>query len=213
MSCFDLLRTLKPALRRPASSSTDCHQARQTAVTRPKSQSMRWFFIVLAFSVSATAWAAGKNVAMVGTDTYAFNEDTKLPIDPVWVRTFTKTDAERAFRAGMSRYTMTSLKCSVAATGHLKNCRRERAPDAAALNSYYEVIEQSFVLSPSMFKSVRPEALTVWVNVETANSAGVGGPPYPCLPAFCTATPPPPPPPNYRPEGCKRQTPLSLEMF
>jgi len=144
----------------------------------------------------AHAQQHAKNTANVDVRTFVFDRTANREVDPVWKRMFTKEDAAKAFRPGMARYAMIELKCAVAADGSLKACQSKRDPDLPSMQSYYRMIEKSFVLSPAALRRTRPDALTVHIDVQTANSAGVETSSYPCLPAFCTSTPPPPPPPG-----------------
>lgn len=142
--------------------------------------------------------ALGQNIA--GVDFYdgAQNKSNNRPTELSWSRTFSVKDAQRLFRADVPSSLQTMLKCDVASNGTLKRCERERAPDLPRLNSYYEAIERSFVVSPQTLAS--SPSLWVFVAVRVSNSAGMEIKPFSCLSAFCTSIPAPPP--VYKGGGC-----------
>lgn len=158
----------------------------------------RMLSVLIACSSCAHAQPhAAPNTSIVQVDTLAFDKGSGLKVENfVWSRAFTKADAEKAFRPGMSRYAMSELNCGVAADGSLTNCTRQRAPDSATMLPYFEAMERAFVVSPETLRRIGSNALTIHIDIQTANSAGAEVIPVPCLPAFCVATPPPPLPPE-----------------
>ena len=157
-------------------------------------------FAVSAFALMCCCQAApalGQNIAGVDSYDVAQNKSNGRLTELSWSRTFSSNDVQRLFRADVPSSLQTTLECDVASNGALKRCKRERAPDLPRLNSYYEAIERSFVVSPQTLAS--SPSLWVFVAVRVSNSAGMDIKPFSCLSAFCNSIPAPPP--VYKGEG------------